>query len=113
MANEIIRGETARESGKTTFYFYIPIQLADRVAIGNSSTQVVPDPTSSIDARILVVLDGAKQTALDAGDALIVTRSLAVTDNVNVRAVYARWVTRAIDRYKDQYKNFGKEINES
>jgi len=113
MANEIIRGETSPSNDQTTFYFYIPIAAIDRVTIGDSSTLVVPNPTSDIDPRLLVVLDGAKQTALDAGEALWVSRSLAVTDNVNVRAVYQRWVTRAVNRYKDQYKNFGKEINES
>ena len=111
MANEIIRGETDRESDRTTFYFYIPIPEADRVSIGDSSTLVVDTPTSEIDSRILTVLDGAKQTALDAGEALMVIRQFIHQDNAATRAVYANWVTKAIARYKEKYKNFGKEMN--
>ena len=121
MANEIIALE--RSNGSQSFAFYYPIPLAVRIEIGGAGSGLgypVPTPAPEVGSVLDLVLTAGEKDALDAGEAVMVNRTLTFTPGTTVaqlltlaQAWYAANVADALAVYTNRYRYIGRRFDAS
>ena len=119
MANEIIALE--RSNGSQSFAFLYLIPAAVRIEIGGAGSGLgypVPTPAPEVGSVLDLVLTAGEKAALDAGESVIVSKTLAIpagtTDPqflVLVRGVYAACASQALATYTNRYKFIGRRFD--
>jgi len=116
MADEIIvlsNGSSNRY--RVVFYYAIPSGV--RLTVGDTGVNVVPTPSSGLDPIAAAVMDAAKITALDAGEALFVNETMNFTGMNGAQMIAAAKARRTamtsglLDKYASKYKHVGLEID--
>lgn len=121
MANEITVLESTPENVRVLFYYPIPAEAREQGGLG---TNPVPTPAAALPEEASAAFDGlgaagvAMKAALDAGEAIFVTRSFRRLSGMtgpqllaNVREMYAKLTDDLLAEYEARYEHRGKVFN--
>jgi hypothetical protein len=119
VANEIIVME--RGNGAYSFYFFYAIPVASRIEVGGTGTTgqyPVLTPTSGLPDAVNLVLTQGEKDALDAGEAVLLAKNIAIPDGSNdaevlalARGVYAANAATALADYTRRFKYIGRRFD--
>jgi len=121
MADEIIALERSGTTQQFAFLYTVP--PAKRIEIGGVGTTgqyPVLSPTSGMDETLLLVLSTAEKDALDAGEALLMRRSLDMGEGASDADVlaaaqdfYAHTAPIALAEYETRFRYIGRRFDAS
>jgi len=121
VAQEIIALD--RNGTNQQFAFLYAIPPAQRIEIGGTGTTgkfPVLTPTSGMDENLILVLTTAEKSALDAGEAVLMRRSLDISDTSTDAQVlaaaqdfYATTAPIALAEYRTRFKYIGRRFDAS
>ena len=121
MASEIIVME--RGNGSFSMYFLYAIPAASRIEIGGvgvTSQYPVLTPSSGLPTALSLVLSQTEKDALDAGEAVLVSKQIAIPDDTPdakvlslAQGVYAANASQALADYTHRFKYIGRRFDAS
>ena len=116
MADEIIVLNGTRKSEYTALFYY-DIPLVKRLTVGDTGVNVVHSPSASLPEPAATVMAQGKKDALDAGEALYVTRRFNLIGMTNPQMVaalesaYTSMSSTLLADYTAKYEHHGTELD--